>query len=303
VSILGESKKRDQILDQIQVVESDISILKKRLDEQNTLAREHIETRNRFNKIMRSKLNEVHSLKEKRDSDNECVKDQKNLLTKKRESIKENMMEIHKHQQAIKDALFNVKMSKNDAQNQINELDWKIQTNPTNMEKEKKIASEIKELQTIVEKYSRLESNKQEIQRLFLEIDLLRKEMEILSKQIKIAVNESQIHHKEMIQRFNESKEIKNNADKAHKAYLEVKKKANDLSEALINKQETLSKLEKELSKLNLFEKKIETEKKEERVSKIVDETQRKIKDGEKVTFDELKLLLERDLFKSIKKE
>jgi len=303
VSILDEPDRRNQIVNQIRVIESDISILKKSLDEQNNLAREHIETRNRFNEIRRSKLNEVQSLKEKRDHFNDYVKDQKSLLIKKRESVYEDILEIQKHRQVIKDTLFKVKMSKNEAQSQIDELDWKIQTNPTNMEVEKKIASEIKELKIIVEKYSRLESNKKEIQRLYSEIDLLRKEKIMLSEQINSAVYESQIHHKEMIQRFNESKELKNHANKALKAYLEVKKKANDLRINLIYKQEMLSKLEDELIKLNSFEKEVKTEKEEELVSSIVSETQRKIKDGEKVTFDEFKLLLERDLFKSIKKE
>ncbi len=303
VSILNEPNERDQIVNQIKVIESDISILKKRLDEQNNLAREHIETRNRFNEIRRSKLNEVQTLKEKRNHFNDYVKDQKNLLIKKRESINENLLEIQKHRQVMKDTLFNVKMSKNEVQSQIDELDWKIQTNPTNMEEEKKIASEIKELHILVEKYSRLESNKKEIQRLYLEIDLLRKEITMLSEQIKNAVNRSQIHHQEMIQRFNDSKEMKNHADKAHKAYLEVKKKANNLRNNLINKQEMLSKLENELRKFNSFEKEVNTEKEKELVNSIVNETQRKIKDGEKVTFDEFKLLLKRDLFKSIKKE
>jgi uncharacterized coiled-coil DUF342 family protein len=84
---------------------------------------------------------------------------------------------------------------------------------------------------------------------------------------------------------------------------LEVKKNVNDIRKKLTTKQEILSKLEYKLKKLDSLEKEVKSEKEEERVSSIVTRTQRKIKDGEKVTFDEFKLLLERDLFKSSKKE
>lgn len=303
MNVLVESDKRGQIVNQIQVLESEISLLKKKFDEQYNLADEYVETRNQYNENRRSKLNEVQTLKEKRDHFNEFVKAQKNLLIEKRKNVRENIEEIQQHQQLIRDALFNVNISKNEAQNRVNDLDWRLQTNPTNIEEEKKIASEIITLQIIIEKYSRVESNKKEIYRLQDEIDVLRKEIEMVGEQIKRAVNQSQVHHKEMIQRFQESKELKNLADNTHRDFLEVKKKVNDIREKLINKQEILSKLEYEIKKLDSLEKEVKSEKEEERVTKIVTRTQRKIKDGEKVTFNEFKLLLERDLFKSSKKE
>jgi uncharacterized coiled-coil DUF342 family protein len=303
VNVLDESDKRSQIVNQIQVLESDISLLKKMLDEQYSLANEHIETRNRFNEGRRSKLNQVQTLKEKRDQLNDFVKAQKNLLIEKRKNVHENREEIQQHQQLIRDTLFNVKISKDEAQNRVDDLDWKIQTNPTNIEEEKRITSEIKKLQIIIEKYSRVETNNKGIQLLYAEIDDLRKEIEMICEQIKNAVNGSQIHHKEMIQRFHESNELKNHSDKAHRAFLGVKKKADDIRKKLSDKQEMLSKLEYELRKLNSIDKEVKSEKEEKRVSNIVTRTQRKVKDGEKVTFDEFKLLLERDLFKSSKKE
>ncbi len=303
MNVLVESDKRGQIVNQIQVLESEISLLKKKLDEQYNLTDEYVETRNQYNENRRSKLNEVQTLKEKRDHFNEFVKAQKNLLIEKRKNIRENIEEIQQHQQLIRDALFNVNMSKDEAQNRVNDLDWRLQTNPTNIEEEKKIASEIIKLQIIIEKYSRVESNKKEIQRLQDEIDVQRKEIDLVGEQIKRAVNQSQVHHKEMIQRFQESKELKNHADNTHRDFLEVKKEINDIREKLINKREILSKLEYEIKKLDSLEKEVKSEKEEERVTKIVTRTQRKIKDGEKVTFDEFKLLLERDLFKSSKKE
>jgi uncharacterized coiled-coil DUF342 family protein len=303
VNVLDESDKRSQIVNQIQVLESDISLLKKMLDEQYSLANEHIETRNRFNEGRRSKLNQIQTLKEKRDQLNDFVKAQKNLLIEKRKNVHENREEIQQHQQLIRDTLFNVKISKDEAQNRVDDLDWKIQTNPTNIEEEKRITSEIKKLQIIIEKYSRVEANNKGIQLLYAEIDDLRKEIEMIGEQIKNAVNGSQIHHKEMIQRFQESNELKNHSDNAHRAYLGVKKNADDIRKKLSDKQEMLSKLEYELRKLNSIDKEVKSEKEEKRVSNIVTRTQRKIKDGEKVTFDEFKLLLERDLFKSSKKE
>jgi uncharacterized coiled-coil DUF342 family protein len=303
VSVLDEPDKRGQIVNQIQVLESEISLFKKKLDEQYNLADEYVETRNQYNESRRLKLNEVQSLKEKRDHFNDFVKAQKNLLIEKRDNVRENIEEIQQHQQLISDALFNVKISKDEAQNRVGDLDWKLQTNPTNIEEEKKIASEIKKFQIIIVKYSRVESNKKEIQRLQDEIDILRKEIEMTGEQIKIAVNQSQVHHKEMIQRFQESNELKNHADNAHRDFLEVKKNVNDIRKKLTNKQEMLSKLVYKLKKLDSLEKEVKSEKEEERVSSIVTRTQRKIKDGEKVTFDEFKLLLERDLFKSSKKE
>jgi len=138
---------------------------------------------------------------------------------------------------------------------------------------------------------------------LYAAIDVLRKEIEMIGEQIKNAVNGSQIHHKEMIQRFHESNELKNHSDKAHRAFLGVKKKTDDIRKKLSDKQEMLSKLEYELRKLDSIDKGVKSEQKEKRLSNIVTRTQRKIKDGEKVTFEEFKLLLERDLFKSSKKE
>lgn len=303
MNVLDEPDKRVQLINQIRVLESEILLLKKKLDEQYNLADGHVETRNRYNERRRSKLNEVQTLKEKRDHFNDFAKAQKNFLIEKRKNIRGNREEIHQHHQLIRDALFNVKISKDEAQDRVDDLDWKIQTNPTNIEEEKKIASEIKKLQIIIEKYSRVKSNKKEIQRLYDEIDVLKKEIGMLDEQIKSAVNESQIHHKEMIQRFQESNELKNHADNAHRAFLEKKKKADDIYKKHKDKQEMLSKLEYELKKLDSHEKEIMSEKEEERVSSIVSRTQRKIKAGEKVTFDEFKLLLERDLFKSNKKE
>jgi uncharacterized coiled-coil DUF342 family protein len=106
-----------------------------------------------------------------------------------------------------------------------------------------------------------------------------------------------------MIQKFQESNELKNHIDNAHKANLEVKKKANDIYKSLINKRDMLSRLEYELENLNSIDNEVKTEKEEEMVNNIVTEAQRKIKDCDKVTFNEFKLLLERDLFKSSKKK
>lgn len=303
VNVLGEPNKRSQIINQILVLELDISILRKKLDEQNNMAKEHIEMRNRFNERRRSKLNEVQTLKEKRDHFNDFVKDQKTLLIEKRKDVRKKQSGIQQHKQVIKETLLSVKMLKNEAQSRINDLDWKIQTNPTSREEEKKIVYEIKELQIVIEKYKKIESNEKEIQRLYTEIDVQRKEIAIIGDRIKSAVNGSQNHHKEMIQKFQESNELKNHIDNAHKANLEVKKKANDIYKSLINKRDMLSRLEYELENLNSIDNEVKTEKEEEMVNNIVTEAQRKIKDGEKVTFNEFKLLLERDLFKSSKKK
>lgn len=300
---MNQPDRRSRLLERIRAAELEASTLREKRDELNRVAREQIDKRNRLNERRRERIQEAQALKEKRDHLNELVKEHRTWLMDIRTRVQERREEIRRLKGVMREILSGVRIRGDDAQNRIRELDWKIQTSPTSREDEERLVSRIRELQMVVKAHRRADSIGEEIQRLYGEIDNLRGQIASRVDAMKRAVEEAQSHHSQMIQRFRESDELARSADEAHRAFLAVKEEADSYHKRLVEKREEISRLESELRELDSEAKEAEAERTKEVVERVVQEAQRKARYGERMSFEEFKLLIERDLFKSGKKK
>lgn len=170
--------------------------------------------------------------------------------------------------------------------NRMEKLEWALQTSPTNLEMERRIVSEIAELQVKVKAHERLMELKQDLMRLRaireaikLEINSVRNEIEELrGKRAGLKRTIAELEERYRI--------VKEKADRFHLEFIEK------LNEAKMLKAEE-GVIIGELKQIEAEERKIAEEKAKATLAEVARRALEKLKNGGRVTADELKAIAE----------
>jgi len=269
-----------------------LNVLKAERDDLNKKAQTWAERRNRIHEEIRKIRLLIRDLKQRRDSLNKEVKHLKALRKvelERRDEILEEIRELRKERNRI--AAGKPPRSQSYLENQIKRIEWKIQTEPLPLDAERKLIDQIKILEAQLEVYRRIGSINNKIAELRKEADKLKAEaLNYRSRILEISA-ESQEFHLKMLKRIEEAKELKAKADEMHQRYAENKEKVKAIN---LEIKKTLGEI-RSIRELLKFEEEKERRRRESDLQRQTEEKAlEKLKRGEKLTFDEFKILLEK---------
>lgn len=280
-------------LEEIKKIDQNLSIINEKTSSQNEIIRVLVEKRNKLNlktkdlrqeiiqkKIERDKLNnKVKVLKQKRNVTHLEIREKIETTKKKRKKI-----------ESLKEKIPN--RSSQDLRKEFDETEWKIQTSILELEEEKELVDRVKNLGTQLSKYKQIDAQKLKIRKLSIEIYKLKQYAEKTHNELTKIANKSQELHTFISAKINEIKITKEEADQLHKSYLKIKEQyilLRNKSRELIQKKRTL------LNSIKENDEKNRKESEDNLKKKIKMEAQSKIKNKEKLSWVEFKLLTESD--------
>jgi uncharacterized coiled-coil DUF342 family protein len=283
----------ESIKHKIEELSLKLASIKTERDKLNSEATSWAKKRNSVHEQIRELRAEANAIKEKRDALNQKVKELKNLREQAKAKRKGKRNQISKLREKMR-SLLRKKPSGNLRliEREIESLEWKIQTTPLAVKQEEELIGEVKRLEIQRDILKQLQELKNKLIELQTEEKALATEAKSYHERLSELAEQSQKLHEQRLEILSHIQNLKIEADSAHKKFVEISQKANTLHQKYI---ELLQKI-KELKKM---QRKEEEAKQVERQKQLLEEARKKalekMKRGEKLTWEEFKLLAEQE--------
>jgi len=200
-------------------------IHRRKRDKLNQKTREAADTRDHFNRLVRTNLARTRELRELRNGTNEKVKESKIARDKYNKEYRKLQKLISVTQKEMMPQKGNTFRS---LKRDLNKLEHRQQTQVLKPDDEKELIEKIKKIaDQIREREEEFEKNEQ-TRELITACKHARKRAEEEHKNVEIFANEAQKNHEEMIQLYDETKKHQKEADKKQKEFVKSKVAADE---------------------------------------------------------------------------
>ncbi len=184
----------------------------------------YIEQRNQLNDQVKKTRQEIDELKTERDSINEKVK----LLKQQRDDIRAKTAPIAEEINALKEKISELKKKlprerQQDLQEELDAIEWKIQTTSLDLQEEKGLIENVKQLEILLSSYKKIDLKYKKIKDLITQRQTIEAQADIFHKELTDLAKKSQEIHSQMIEKVNAAKVSKAQADGLHQAYIKTK--------------------------------------------------------------------------------
>ena len=266
-----------------------LALLREQINKANAETKPHIEKRDKLNEKFKKLRQEINELKIQRDHLNENVKTLKQQRDEARAKMRVIIEELKTHKQKIAELKKKTPQKNHQQlQKELEDIEWKIQTTTLDMQEEKRLIENVKRLETQLNVYKKFDQHINEIAELQKELETLETTADKAHQELTETAKKSQATHTKMIAQISESKIIKREADSLHGAYVQTKERVKPLHEELKKLTEKKKKLQDALREEDEERKKNAEKALKE---KLESQARNKLKRGEKVSWDEFKLL------------
>lgn len=248
--------------------------------------------RDRLNESANRLRGEAQKEREERDKINARVKGIKEQLEPLFEELDAKKEKLSEAEKSLRDEYKN-KPTKSRVERDLRRIEWEVMTTPTKqmLDREDELISRASALRRTLEELKSLE--RVEDKRIDIMADKKATELEIRSirEEIKSLSEQSQQHHEKMIEVYEEADSEKKKADDAHAKYIEKIEEVNKVKDELniIMPQIKAIREGARISEQKLAERRRMTT--QQRVDEMKKEAVRKMENGEKLTFEDLRLI------------
>ncbi|MEM1566407.1 MAG: hypothetical protein QW510_04915 [Candidatus Bathyarchaeia archaeon] len=286
--------KQSENIGKIEELNQRLAALKEQRNKLFAEAKELAEKRDKLNSEFKRLKAEAQEFKKARDEINAKIIELKQQRSQIKAEIAKKAEELKNIRGEIK-VLMAKKPSKNSGvlQKEIEAIEWKIQTTPLTLQEEKQLVEKVKQLEAQLNVHRRIEQLSQKRLELTTELKALEARAKSIHERIISEAEKSQQKHKEMINKLEEAKKLKAEADNLHRLFLQAKEKIEPIKAEIRKTLEEIGRLRKEIMAETVEEKKKDEEKLLESIAKNAME---KLKRGEKLTWEEFKILTEKGL-------
>lgn len=277
----------------IEELSLELASVKEQRDKLNSEAASWAKERNSVHEQVRKLRKEAASIREKRDALNRKVKELKNLREQAKAKRKEKHVQILELREKMR-TLLGKKPSQNlrVVQEEIDSLEWKIQTTSLSVKQEEEIISIIKRLEIQRNILRQLQELKNTLIELQTDEKALATKAKSHHEELAGLAEQSQRLHEQRLEVLGQIQSLKVEADNAHQKYVEPHQKANEL-------HQKYTELLQKINELKQKQQKLEEAKQAKRQKQLLKEARKKasekMKRGEKLTWEEFKLLTEQD--------
>ncbi len=257
-------------------------------------ADERAERRDKLNEQVRTLQAEVQKLRATRDGLNEEVRKLKQQRSAAVSKIREKIEELRAISQE-KRTIVEDKPSRSypSLKKELEEVEWKVQTTSHTLQEDKEMMEQVKQLETQLSVYRKIEKSSQKASDLRNQVDTLKNENEVRHKKLTTLAQRSQELHKNMLEKVEEAKTKRKEADEMHKQFLEARMKAKPLQDEIVAVSAQMLQLRKNLQETDQKQKK---ESEDKLRQKIEEQAREKLKRREKLSWEEFQLLAEKGM-------
>ena len=270
----------------------ELAPLKEERDKLNLEAKKWADKRNSIHEKIKKLRTEAAGVKEKRDILNEKVQKLKSLREQAKTKHKEKRGQILKLKEKIR-SLTERKPSQSmrSIQREIEKIEWKIQTTSLPVKEEEMLISQVRQLETQLPIHKQIKKSKEELMVLRTEEKALETKVKTCHENLSELAEQSQQFHEKMLENLNKARSLKVEADSAHQKYIEIKQQAQNLHQKCVELLDTIKNFEKELREA---EEKKQIKRQRELRKEVEERALEKLKRGEKLTWEEFKILAEK---------
>lgn len=282
-----------QKLTEIEAINQQIAALKEQAYTANAETKTYAEKRDKLNEQNKKIRQEIHTLTDERDSLNEKVKTLKQQRDEARTKIHANIEELKAIRQKLTELKTKIpRQSHQELQREFADIEWKIQTTSLDLQEEKELIETVKQLETQLKVYKKIEQQHQKITELQKELDALKTKADASHQELADVAQKSQEIHTKIIAKIAESKKVQSEADELHAAYLQEREKTAPLRAEIKKLMEQKAKLQSAAREEDERNKKTAEQALKE---KLGSQAKEKLQRGEKLSWDEFQLLSEDD--------
>ncbi|HML03177.1 MAG TPA: hypothetical protein VK487_07370 [Candidatus Bathyarchaeia archaeon] len=281
------------IEEKIKELDRELVPLKEQRSKLESEAKLWMERRDHIRRQIEQLRAEIVSLKTHRDEINRKVKDLKvirdQLISDRKEKLN-RVIEFKQKVASVKQVPAKAILA---VEKEIENLDWRIQTNSLTMPEEKLVVEQIAELEKRLASYEQTQAMWSEIKTLQQQLRNLRTEEKEFHSQIALLAEQGRQVHQMLIEEGVNIPKLKTEANENHQKYIENRKLVQKLDEQceLLFAQTRLLR-----SKSKSEEQKKKVRREMELIQELEEKALRKMKRGEKLTWDEFKVLAEKGL-------
>jgi uncharacterized coiled-coil DUF342 family protein len=288
-----------------------IDKIKKQIGEANAQIKKYVEKRNQLHEQVRKSHDEINQIKTERDALNEKVK----LLKEQRDLVRAKATPIMEEVNAIDEKIAELKktvprVSQRELQEELDAIEWKIQTTSLDLQEEKNLIGNVKELEIQLKSYKKIDKKHQKIKELLAQRKTFDAQADVYHKELTDLAKKSQELHATMMEKVNAVKKDKAEADNLHQAFVKAKEQNTLWYEQIRQLIDQTRDLRATFKEFDLAKRKEEEAKwkeeqakrKEEQAGRAVKEqaikekigaeAKEKLQRGEKVNWDEFQLML-----------
>ena len=173
---------------------------------------------------VRKSRDEINQIKTERDTLNEKVKllkEQRDLIRAKATPI---MEEVNVIDEKIAELRKNVpRVSQRELQEELDAIEWKISTTSLDLQEEKRLVGEVKELEIQLKGYKKIDKKNQKIKELLAQRKIIDDQADVFHKELTDLAKKSQELHATMMEKVNAVKKDRAEADSLHQAFVKAK--------------------------------------------------------------------------------
>lgn len=283
----------DKTARKVRTLNQQLRPLSQQLDTFNKEAKQWAEKRDMVHKQIKDLRMEATYARKRRDSMNAKVKELKTQRDQTRIRIKKKIEKTNQLKEKIR--LLTNKKPRQAVQairKEKEEIEWKIQTTSLSLQEEKPFVERANQLGIQLNTYKQINDTKEDIIELQNKIRTLAEKARLSHTQLSELAYQSQELHNKMLEIISKIKMLQIKADNYHQTFLQSKEKSIKVQDECIAVEKEINALKKELTE---SEKEERILRQKETQRKLKSEALKKLKQGEKLTLKEFKLLAEEE--------
>jgi len=289
----------DPLKQRIEKLNRKLASLTEELDRLNLKGRGWAEKRNSVRKQINALRTKVAELKEKRDELNERVRELKNLREQARAERREKHNEILKLKEKLRRLAEQKSIrSMHDVKSEIEKLEWKIQTTSLPVHEERTVIDEVRVLEIQLSTHKQIRELEERLLELRAEEKALETKAKLHHESLSELAKQSQGFHEKMTETLGEIQALRAEADDAHQKYVEIKQQAQALHQERV---ELLRQANSLKQKIREAEEEKQLKRQRELHKELVEKALEKLERGEKLSWEEFKVLTEQKKVRSLK--
>ncbi|MQY62534.1 hypothetical protein GH146_04535 [archaeon] len=288
------NKIADSTKNKIEALNQELTPTKEERNKLNLEAKKWAEKRNTLNEKVRNLRKDADTIKEKRDAINKQVQELKNLRDQVNTKGKEKRDKISELQEKIR--VLNEKRPDGNLRQvarEIEEIDWKIQTNSLPVKEEDDLVNQIRQLETQLVVQKRIKKVKDKLFEMQTEQRGFGTEAKTIHEKLSELAEQSQKHHLQMVGILEKAHELQAEANEAHQKHVETRQQAQQQHEKCVELIEKIKAIEQELKET--ADKK-QAERQGELQKELEERALTKLKRDEKLSWEEFQFLAEKGL-------
>lgn len=303
---------KEQNFTQRQEITKQIQKLREDVNNANVQIKNCIERRNQLNEEVKKARDEINPLKAERDRINEKVK----TLKQQRDALRAQTDPLNEEIKTAKEKITQLKKtlpreSQRELQERHDAIEWKISTTSLDLQEEKRLIENVKQLEILLSGYKKIDAQNKKIKEFLAQRKTFDEQASVLHKELTDLAAKSQEIHSKMLEKVNVMRASRAQADSQHQLYVKTKEETiPQLYEkigVLIGQLNTVkatmakeAKTEAEIrataraanEKVSQQERQANKEKEQAMKEKLSAEARNKLQKGEKLSWNEFQLMM-----------